>query len=222
MDELRKKFAASPEYARAAPFIIFLLLTAVQVFGSASWYYWAYAFKTLVGAWLIWEMRPFVAEMKPAISWEAIVVGLLVFIMWVGIDDFYPKFTHDDTIHSPFKDLSNNHGLAWFMAVFHIAGMTIVVPPLEEVFYRSFLYRYFVRTDFQNLPLSRFHGLSFFVTSAIFASTHVQWLAGLLCGFAYQWLVIRKNRLGDAIFAHALTNLMLGVYIVWKGAWKFW
>jgi hypothetical protein len=40
---------------------------------------------------------------------------------------------------------------------------------------------------------------------------------------AYQWLVLRKNRLGDAMTAHAITNFLLGVWVVWRGgsAWKF-
>ena len=49
-----------------------------------------------------------------------------------------------------------------------------------------------------------------------------QSLAGILCGAAFQWLVLRKNRLGDAMTAHAITNFLLGVWIVWRGAWNFW
>ena len=50
-------------------------------------HYWFYlSARPLVGAWLIWEMRPFVAEMRWAISWEAVVVGVAVFVIWVGLD----------------------------------------------------------------------------------------------------------------------------------------
>jgi len=34
--------------------------------------------------------------------------------------------------------------------------------------------------------------------------------------------VLRKNRLGDAMTAHAITNFLLGAWIVWRGAWHFW
>ena len=57
---LKKFLAASPAAARVAPFVVFLALTFCQgKFGAAS-AYWFYFAKTLVGAWLIWEMRPFV------------------------------------------------------------------------------------------------------------------------------------------------------------------
>ncbi len=80
-----------------------------------------------------------------------------------------------------------------------------------------------MKADFRAMPLGQFHWLSFVVTSALFGLMHPdRWLAGILCGLAYQWLVIRKNRLGDAMTAHALTNFLLGLWVVWKGAWNFW
>lgn len=219
---LREKFKASSAYARVAPFVIFLCLTFCQgKFGEES-RYWFYLAKTLVGAWLIWEMRPFVPEMKWAISWEAVVVGVAVCVMWVGLDSFYPKFGDPGQPWNPHRQFGENSGLAWTVIVLRTLGSAMVVPPLEEVFYRSFLYRYFVRINFQALPLGTFHFTSFAITSVIFGFEHYQWLAGILCGFAYQWLVVRKNRLGDAMTAHGITNFLLGVWVVWKGDWQFW
>jgi len=62
----------------------------------------------------------------------------------------------------------------------------------------------------------------FLVTSVFFGLVHSEWLAGIICGGIYQALVIRHNRLGDAMTAHAVTNLLLGIYVVWKGQWQFW
>ena len=45
---------------------------------------------------------------------------------------------------------------------------------------------------------------------------------GILCGFAFQGLVCWKKRLGDAMTAHAITNGLLGLWVVWRGAWHFW
>jgi len=61
---LRQQFANSPTVARVAPFAVFLLLTFCQGKFFAGSEYWFYLAKTLVGAWLIWEMRSFVAEMR--------------------------------------------------------------------------------------------------------------------------------------------------------------
>ena len=232
---LRKILSRSPLVARVAPFVVFVLLTAAQgKFGPAS-AYWFYLAKTLVGLWLIFEIRPLVAEMRWAFSWEAVVVGLGVLVMWVGIDSFYPKanelFAKVGLGGSAKTAVENSNPnlvfgehspLAWFFMIVHILGMTIVVPPLEEIFYRSFLYRFIAKPNFLSVPLNQFLPLPFFVTAVVFGFEHNQWLAGILCGMAYQWLVLRKNRLGDAMTAHAITNLLLGLWVVWRGAWHFW
>ena len=221
--------------SRVAPFIIFVLLTACQGrLGEAS-RYWFYLAKTLVGVWLIWEMRPYVMEMRWAVSWEAVVVGIGVFALWVGISG---SWTTQDTVWvklglshapagavkqwNPLAQFSERPLLAWLFIVTRILGSTFVVPPLEEAFYRSFLYRYIVKPDFMSVPLNWFAPLPFVATALVFGLSHNEWIAGILCGAAYQWLVIRKNRLGDAMTAHAITNFLLGCWVVWRGAWNFW
>jgi hypothetical protein len=223
MNYFRRKCEGSPEYARVAPFVIFVVLTAFQgQFGEDS-RYWLYLAKTLLGAWLIWEMRPFVPEMRWSISWEAVVVGIAVFAAWVGLDGLYPRMSEAEGTWNPDKRFGAGSAMAWLFILVRIAGSSIVVPPLEEVFYRSFVYRVLVKTDFRAMPLGQMHWLSFVVTSAIFGLMHPdRWVAGILCGLAFQWLVIRKNRLGDAMTAHALTNFLLGLWVIWKGAWSFW
>lgn len=226
MSLLRDKFQASPIAARFLPFAIFVALTALQGHFGKDSMYWMYALKTAVGAWVIWEMRPFVPEMRWAISLEACLVGIAVFVIWVGLDPFIPKNhlffkpTASDT-WNPFAQYGAGSALAWLYVTVRTLGSALIVPPIEEVFYRSFLYRYFVRTDL-SIPLKTLHPTSFIVTALIFGLMHYEWLAGVLCGMAYQWLVVRKGRLGDAMAAHAITNFLLGVWVVWRGAWQFW
>ena len=232
---LRKPFAASPLLVRVAPFCLFLVLTFGQgQFGEAS-RYWFYLAKTLAGAWLILEMRPFVSEMRWAVSREAIMVGIGVFAVWVGLPSEWTTqnslwiklgLSHPPTAPPKFWDPPEQFGagstLARLMVASRIMGSTFVVPPLEEVFYRSFLYRYIAKPDFLSVPLNRFSWTPFLATAAVFGFSHNEWLAGILCGMAYQWLVLRKNRLGDAMTAHAITNFLLGVWVVWRGDWRFW
>jgi uncharacterized protein len=222
VNSLTRKLQGSPIAARVAPFAIFLGLTFCQgQFGEAS-RYWFYVAKTFVGLWMVWAMWPAVTEMRWALSWEAVVVGVLVCVMWVGIDAYYPKFSKAGAGWNPHEQFGQNSGMAWFVIAVRIFGSTIVVPPLEEVFYRSFLYRYIIKVDFQAVPVGAFHWMAFGVTSVFFGVSHYEWLAGILCGFAYQGLVCWKKRLGDAMTAHAITNLLLGIWVVWKGAWNFW
>lgn len=231
----KKLLSGSPTLPRVAPFVIFILLTAGQgKFGPAS-AYWFYLAKTLVGAWLILEIRPWVSEMRWAFSWEAVLVGIGVFGLWIGLsgewgaqDFLWAKLgfanapDKTDSIWDPQIQLGGYSGLTWFLLAVHVLGMTLIVPPLEEVFYRSFLYRYLANHDFLSVPMSRFLTWPFVATVAVFGFSHNEWLAGILCGMAYQWLVIHKNRLGDAMTAHAITNFLLGTWVVWKHQWHYW
>lgn len=170
----------------------------------------------LVAVW------PYIAEMRWKLSWEAVVVGIAVFALWVGLDNFYPHFGNLGTPWNPHEQFGLNSSLALLFIAVRFIGSTLVVPPLEEIFYRSFVYRYIIRKDFEAVPLGQFRWSAFLITSVVFGFTHHQWLAGILCGFAYQGLVCWKKRLGDAMIAHAITNLLLGLWVIWKNDWKFW
>jgi CAAX prenyl protease-like protein len=219
---LKKYFADSPATLRVAPFLVFLALTACQgKFGTAS-AYWFYFAKTMTGAWLVWEVRPFVSEMRWAVSWEAVVTGVAIFAVWVGLDSFYPHLMKGGAGWNPHAQFGENSALAWLMIGTRMLGSTFIVPPLEEVFYRSFLYRYIANQNFLAVPLNKFLPWPFLATAVVFGFSHNEWLAGILCGAAFQGLVLHKNRLGDAMTAHAITNFLLGAWIVWRGAWHFW
>jgi CAAX prenyl protease-like protein len=217
----RDRLLRSPAALRVAPFVIFVLLTAAQGKFGAESAYWFYLAKTIVGAAMIFALRSLITEMRWAFSWEAVAVGAGIFAVWVGTDPLYPHFFKPGN-ENPFSQFAGQATLAWFFCAVHVLGMTFVVPPLEEVFFRSFLYRYLVKQEFLSVPMNRFLPLPFFATAIVFGCEHSQWLAGILCGAAYQWLVLRKNRLGDAMTAHAITNFLLGVWVVWRGAWNFW
>lgn len=225
--EFRKRMAASPEAARYLPFVIWVLITAANLLGGAAMF-WSYPVKVVVGAWMVWEMRRFVPEMRWTVSWQAVVVGVLMFVAWVGLDPFYPKNNllfkdTEDSIWNPFAYYGEGSPVAWTLIVIRIFGMTVLVPPIEEAFYRSLVYRWIIKYDFTKVALNHFDGVALVLVSVLFGAMHFQWLPGIMCGLAYQWLVIRKGHLGDAITAHAITNFLLGVYVVYQGgeAWKF-
>lgn len=215
---------------RVLPFILFLILTTCQGrFGLAS-HFWFYAVKTLIGIALIAWMWSQVQEMRWRMSWEACCVGLACFLLWVGLDGVIPRLgallgdaaEEKPWQWNPFEFFTDHPALAWTFVGIRIIGSTLIVPPLEEVFYRSAVYRYWVAPNIESVPLNRFHFKAFFATSILFGVVHQEWLAGIFCGAAFQWLVLRKGHLGDAMTAHAITNALLGLYVVWTDSWQFW
>lgn len=222
LKNVRRRIADSPALVRVVPFLVFAGLTALQGKMGEGSHYWLYAVKTLAGAGMILAMRPLVEEMRWKLSWEAVAAGVLVFGIWVGLDSYYPKWRGSSFVWNPHDYFGAGTGMAWMMIWVRVIGATLVVPPLEEVVYRSFLYRYVARSDFERVPFSYFAWTPFLVTSAIFGLAHFEWVAGVLCGAAFQMLVVWKGRIGDAMTAHAITNFLLGLWVVGRGAWHFW
>ena len=219
------KFQSLPYFAyivRIVPFAVFAALTMAQGQFGETGAYWIYAIKVLLGAWLIWLVRAHVKEMRWNFSWEAIVAGIVVFLVWVGLDGLYPVLGERTAAFNPLKSYGEGSAAALMFIAVRILGSSLVVPLLEEVFYRSFLYRCLIKTDFLSVPLKSFNLAAFLIVCAGFGLSHFEWLPAILCACVYQGLVIRKGRLGDAITAHAITNFLLGLWVVWQSAYRFW
>jgi CAAX prenyl protease-like protein len=235
MISVRRLITGSPAAARVVPFAVFLAMTVCQEVSGETGRYWFYVAKLLVGLWLLREVCSVVPEMRWALSWEAVAVGIFVFGFWIGLDRVVPNQEEfwarvglgrarptGAAGWNPFNQFGTDSAMGWFFVVSRLLGSSLVVPPLEEIFYRSFLYRWLADPNFQNMPLGRFSWKPFLVAALIFGFAHNDWLAGILCGFCYQGLVCWKKRLGDAITAHAITNALLGLWVIVKGAWHFW
>ena len=220
---LRAVFNSSPSLARIAPFLVFLGLTVLQGQVGEVGQFWIYLLKCLVGIWMLWMTWRIVPEMRWEWTPRALGIGVLVCAIWVFLDPYYPKLGGVAGITwNPFVTFGETAPLAWFFFAVRLLGSSLIVPPLEEAFYRSFLYRTLVKKDFLNVPLIGINWVPFLVTACVFGLAHTQWFAGILCGILFQSLVCRSGRLGEAMAAHAVTNCLLAIWIVAKGAWQFW
>jgi CAAX prenyl protease-like protein len=230
MNLIPARIRASPAAIRIFPFVVFIALTSLQPWAGEEGMYWVYLLKTVATGAILWSIRPFIPEMGWKLCWEAVIVGIGVFLLWVKLGDLiravglgsFGEWRISGKIWNPSAHYGAGSMTALFFLAVRIAGSSLVVPPMEEVFFRSFLYRYIAKPDFQSVPVGQFLWMPFFVTSLLFGFEHREWLAGILAGLAYQGLVCRKKRLGDAITAHAITNALLGCWIIIKGQWQFW
>jgi CAAX prenyl protease-like protein len=108
------------------------------------------------------------------------------------------------------------------MTIFRIAGAVLVVPVMEELFWRSFLIRYIIDKNFDTVQLGTFTWGSFLITVILFGLEHNYMYAGIMAGGIYNLLLYRTRSLAQCILAHAVTNLALAVYVVTTGKWQFW
>ncbi|MEA5114171.1 MAG: CAAX prenyl protease-related protein [Geobacteraceae bacterium] len=156
---------------------------------------------------------------RPIVLVSAVAAGLGVFAFWIWLDaswatignpaGFNPNIYADGTVRT-------------IMTAFRLFGAVLVVPVMEELFWRSFLLRYLIAPDFTGVPIGCFSWPSFLIASLLFGLEHNLIVAGILAGIIYNLLLYRTRSLSSCIIAHAITNLALGAYVVNTGRWYFW
>jgi len=161
----------------------------------------------------------------PAIS---VAVGAAVFIVWVAPDLLFPALrSHwlfsNALLGSPAASLSPAALGDPAVLAMRTARAVLLVPVVEELFWRGFLMRWLEHHDFGKVPLGSWEPRAFWTTAALFALEHGSyWDVGFLAGAAYNAWMVRTKSLGDLILAHAVTNACLAAYVLWTQRYEYW
>jgi CAAX prenyl protease-like protein len=155
-------------------------------------------------------------------------LGAAVFVLWIAPDLLIPGYRN----HPLFQNSITGHITMSIpesllaqplVLVLRIVRAVILVPIIEELFWRGWLMRWLVSPKFESLPLGATTPFAMIVTAVLFASEHgPYWDVGLVTGFLYNWWMVRTRSLGDCILAHAVTNGCLSAYVVIAGKWEYW
>ena len=201
-----------------APFAVFSVVTyAGPLFNlSPGQIYLIRMFLTASTLYLF--RNNFKQEIVPVFSWPAVLAGALVFFIWVLPENLYPHIGSSE--FNPYADSSGMN--PYLLMTIRLTGAALLVPVMEELFWRSFAMRLMIRSDFKSVPLGAFTWFSFIIVSVAFGFEHHRWLVGIAAGAIYAWVLYRSKNLFEPILAHAVTNLMLGIYVIQSGEWSFW
>jgi CAAX prenyl protease-like protein len=201
----------------------FVALTGLERGGGAS-YVWLYSAKVCVVTALLAYFRQPWREIRPSIrdAGPGTLVGVCVLAEWILLDRWlhYPHLGAR-TGFNPYAALPHPAGRTLFLVV-RLYGLALLVPVMEEIFWRSFLLRYFTQPDWQAVPPGAYSWGAFVLVGAGFGASHPEWLAAILCACAYALLLRRTRSLFSCIVAHATTNLGLGIYVLATHAWQYW
>ncbi|HYW45828.1 MAG TPA: CAAX prenyl protease-related protein [Bryobacteraceae bacterium] len=214
--------------AYAAPFAAFVGLMAIEhALGLSPRI--AYPVRCLVVAAILLFCSRSVIPLRPSAPLASVAVGVVVFLIWIGPDLLFgPAYRHSWIFENGLtgKAVSSMPPGLQFMASFLIArtiGSVILVPILEELFWRGWLMRWIAARDWLKEPIGLYVPYAFWIVAVLFASEHgPYWEVGLAAGIIYNLWVIRTRNLADCMLAHAVTNGLLAAYVMGWGQWQYW
>ena len=215
---------------RIAPFALFMVLLvlrgALPADGSigidSRWVYGANV--VLVGALLavFWrEYGEFARQLRPTVGEVglAVVVGAAVFALWIQLDAPWMRIGEPSAV---FRPVDADGGIDWPLAAVRLAGAMLLVPVMEELFWRSFLMRWVEQSTFEAVDPQTVGLRAVVLSTFVFVLAHTLWLAAIVAGLAYAWLYRRTGRLWVPVIAHGVTNGLLGGWVIVTGHWQFW
>jgi CAAX prenyl protease-like protein len=230
MDSADNKFARYKLAAFALPMTAFLLLLALSSLlrnlGGAFWLsspeFWIYPAQALFcGALLLCFWREYDLR-APGQIVLTVAVALVVFALWIAPQGFLGLAPRLDGFNPEL--FSGQPAAYWTTIVLRFLRLVVIVPLVEEIFWRGFLLRYFINEKFYAVPIGAFSWLSFVAVTVGFGLSHsrADWIAALITGALYNCVAYRTKSLASCILAHAITNLLLGLWIMKTGQWGFW
>lgn len=230
----RRQIAAAlahPAVMRVIPFAIFIAFVALSSFvheiapQHAEWdLRWLNVLRavavTLAIAyfWRGYGELGAIGDVKPHQWLLAIGSGLVVFVVWIRLDHGWAVFGSTRV----FDPTGRDGGIDLVLASLRLAELALVVPVMEELFWRSFLLRWLDAPEFSAADPRRTSPRAFVITAALFALEHSLWFAGLTAGLLYNWVYIRTGNLWVPIASHAITNCALGIWVLATRNWHLW
>ena len=206
-----------------ACYVLFLMLRSVVEPHSGFDTRWLYGAQVASVGVLMFTFRSDYGDLRTgalnlkAWAWS-VACGVAVFAIWINLNQPWMKLGES----AGFSALRAGGDLDITLAAVRLAGAALVVPLMEELFWRSFLLRWMVNRDFRGVDPRRIGWGPLLMGSLVFGVEHDLWLAGLVAGLAYGLLYIRSGSLWAPILAHAVTNGLLGAWVLAYQRWEYW
>lgn len=227
------------------PFFVYLLIASLTpkpdtpggAFGltipysAYPWFYGVQIGLTLVAVGLCWRVY---REFSFRITLLSVVVGVVGIVLWIGLC----KLGLEQRLlvpiglgsvveqgeragYNPFEQLSGA-GQAYAYLSVRFFGLVLLVPLIEEFFLRGFVMRYLMARDWLDVPFGVLTAGAIAVAPIYGVLTHPAEAFAAAAWFGLvTWLMIKTRSIWDCVVAHAVTNLLLGVWVLATGEWYF-
>jgi exosortase E/protease (VPEID-CTERM system) len=208
---------SNPTAAYLLPFLAILAAGMISRATSSGFETW-YALRLLAAAAaLAFCWRP-LARLDWRFGWRGIAVGAAVFAIWLAACQLLLR---PEGMPTPLAAMSGGARDIW-IATRAFTGI-LVVPMAEELAYRGYLMRRLMAADFEAVRFESIGWVPLLVTAIAFGVLHgTLWLPGIVAGLAYGAVLIRTGRMGEAVAAHVVSNLLIALWLLTTGQWQLW
>jgi len=218
-------------FVRVAPFALFMGLLYLRQMAptDGSWGFdtrWLYGAQTVAVAALlaVWwrDYGELARQTLPTLreTLLSVAVGLAVFGLWINLDAQWMTLSLETA--PSFVPVNAAGQLDWPLIAARSIGAALLVPVMEELFWRSFLMRWVQNPVFEGVSPASVGLKAIVISTFIFTLAHTLWLAAIVAGLAYALIYVRTGKLWTAVIAHAVTNGALAWWVVATGNWQFW
>ena len=122
---------------------------------------------------------------------------------------------------NPLVQLAHAPLWAWTFLAIRFVGLALIVPVIEEFFLRGFVMRYLVHENWWQVPFGAVNRAALVAGTAVPMLMHPGELLAAFVWFSLvTWLMVRTRNIWDCVVAHAVTNFLLGVYVVVFDQWQ--
>lgn len=220
------RWRISDDAAYLLPYFAFLLVT----WAAGQWpaaYPVLYVVKAVAAAALLIWLWPRFTRIRWDYWWIGLIAGVIGIFQWVlmqlWLQDLHPFFSPSGEAFNPLQSIQPAW-LCWTWIAVRLASASLVVPIMEELFWRDYLWRRIVApNNFKLATIGEWDWKAFVMVSLAFAVVHGNWwLTSIVWGFMVGAVLLYTRSLGACIVMHATTNLLLGLWVLQYGKWEFW
>ena len=147
-------------------------------------------------------------ELLRSVDMVAVFAGASVGLLWLLTE---PPAPDNDALRHTLLGLGPVAVSLWL--ILRLSGSVLFVPLAEELFFRGYL---LTRLN-DGSPAMRL--LAVVISSGLFALLHGRWLAAFAAGAVFALVMLRRNRLSDAIVAHVIANGGIAAAALARGDW---
>jgi exosortase E/protease (VPEID-CTERM system) len=204
-----------------APFLA-IVAASLITHATTGGFEWLYPLRFVVALAVLWAFRKEYRAIDWKFGWVGVAAGLVVAAVWlvVRLRVMHPALGPDVTTDG-LAQLPVVERVSW-IGVRVLAAVT-TVPIAEELAFRGFVARRVMSADVESVPYARLSFMGILVSSALFGVMHGDmWVMGIVAGVVYALVAKWRGRLGEAVAAHAATNLAIAVVAVVLHNYSLW